>query len=94
MDSTITNPDVLARLPHAGPLRVHWRWHWFRCLASDLRGNAGRKGAYWRDLWRTLRLHRMRLANAEIIFIGPIEIVRPMPWLAGPARQLHPEAFQ
>lgn len=87
-DEIVTDEAVISRLPNAGRIRVRFhgfivRW-WLRALiVGD---------------WDTVRhyswIRRMRMANCETIRLGPIEIFRPMPWLLGPARQLHPEAFQ
>lgn len=38
-------------------------------------------------------LSQMRIANALCISVGPIDMVIRRPYLIGPARQLHPEAF-
>lgn len=42
---------------------------------------------------RRKRLTKMRAANAARIEFFGIDIVVRRPWLAGPARQLHPELF-
>jgi hypothetical protein len=46
----------------------------------------------WRTVggWRPLTA---RTANAKLYWLGPLFVCRPMPWLLGPARALHPEAF-
>ena len=43
---------------------------------------------------RRPRLMRMRLANAASFWVFGINVVIRRPWLAGPARQLHPELFK
>lgn len=43
---------------------------------------------------RGRRFMRFRMANALSIWVFGIEIVIRRPWLAGPARQLHPELFK
>lgn len=46
--------------------------------------------------WRTVggwNLLTARIANAKFYWLGPLFVCRPMPWLMGPARALHPEAF-
>ena len=86
-DDVVTDPAVIARLSHAGPTRVEFHWFIFGWMWDAAR----------RRNWRTLRhylwVSRMRMANCESIRLGPLCIHRPMPWLLGPARQLHPEAF-
>lgn len=49
----------------------------------------------WRS-WRMVGdpIGTMRYANAKGYFLGPLFVCRPMPWLLGPARSLHPEAFE
>lgn len=39
------------------------------------------------------RFMKMRVANALSIYLFGVNIVIRRPWLAGPARQLHPELF-
>lgn len=49
--------------------------------------------------WKAVRRFRdwlptvHRIANSKIYSLGPLVVCRPMPWLMGPARVLHPEAF-
>lgn len=88
MNEIVTELAVLARLPESGPTRLRWHWFWFRWMWNWLRGKPPHFGL------RILMHARTRIANAEYVAYGPLEIVRPKPWLLGPARQLHPEAFQ
>ena len=95
MDDIVTDPAVLKRLP-AGPLRTTVRFHrfWFADLLSAALGKLYPSVPSRRaQVLLVLRPISSRIANARIHFIGPFEITRPAPWLAGPARQLHPEAF-
>lgn len=86
-DSTVTDALIVARLPYAGRSKFSFHSFIFSWLWD----------AFKRKDWRTVRYYlwvrRMRMANCETIGIGPFELFRPMPWLLGPARQLHPEAF-
>lgn len=43
---------------------------------------------------RRTRFMKMRMANAVALWVFGIEVVIRRPWLAGPARQLHPELFK
>lgn len=88
MDEIVTDPAVLAKLPHAGRTRMHWHWFWFAWMWNFFRGTGPRFSL------RSLLYLRMRCANAESVTYGPLNITRPKPWLLGPARQLHPEAFK
>lgn len=42
---------------------------------------------------RRPRFMKMRMANAASVWVLGINVVIRRPWLAGPARQLHPELF-
>lgn len=76
--AVITDATVLAKLPKSS-WSLHWRGGWlFRYSTRRI------SGAFL----------TCRGANFKLYYVGPWEITRPMPWLAGPARQLHPEAFQ
>lgn len=43
---------------------------------------------------RRPRFMKFRVANAVTLWVFGIEFVIRRPWLAGPARQLHPELFK
>ncbi|WP_312139956.1 hypothetical protein [Stutzerimonas nitrititolerans] len=43
---------------------------------------------------RRPRFMKMRMANAASVWVFGISVVIRRPWLAGPARQLHPELFE
>lgn len=78
MDEIVTDKKVLSRLPKA-TLNVQFQWFWFRyCLTPH----------------RYPLFMRSRHANARTYWIGPIFICLPATWLLGPARSLHPEAFE
>lgn len=83
----VVNKEVIDRLPRPGPVKVSFHWFIIRWMLE----------AVIRKNWQTLRYYswvrRVRCANFESIALGPIEVLRPMPWLLGPAKQLHPEAF-
>lgn len=83
----VTDPAVIAKLPNAGSLSVRWQWFWFRNVWDRI------FGGYPKFRFRSIFYLRYRVANAERISIGPLCITRPMPWLLGPAKTLHPEAF-
>lgn len=87
-DEIVTDPQVIARLPHSGPTKVSWqgfifRWTWHAIRVRD----------WWmvRHYW--CRIRRTRYANAESISYGPIHVLWPRPWLRWSAESLHPEAF-
>ena len=66
------------KLPKSSLLNVQIGWYWFR-----------------NDYWRTTRwFMKTRGANFASVWLGPVCITWRMPWLEGPARQLHPEAFK
>ena len=79
------------KLPQAGRTTVRWQWFWFRNAAQDIR-------AAWRTrttrYLRTAFYMRTRGANYGQVWIGPVTIIWPMRWLDGPARTLHPDAFE
>lgn len=87
-DEVVTDPQVIARLPHAGPTKVEWQWLVFRWTwrAVELRD-------WWsvRYYWGGIR--RTRYANCESVSYGPVSVHRARPWLLWPAQSLHPEAF-
>ncbi len=91
----VTNPKVLAKLP-AGPSRtiVRWHWFWFSHLWRALLGQLFPTRPWAEQVAIVLRPISTRMANAHTYLIGPLEIMRPAPWLLGPALQLHPEAFR
>ncbi|MCE2910236.1 MAG: hypothetical protein LW712_15565 [Burkholderiaceae bacterium] len=78
MDEIVTDPKALARLPKAG-FSARFQWFWFRHCMGPRRF--------------PLFMHS-RNANARCYWIGPLFICMPAPWLMGPARSLHPEAFE
>lgn len=50
---------------------------------------------FWFRRWhpKTPLFFRTRFANALSYDLGPIHVLMPAPWLLGPARSNHPEAF-
>ena len=65
-------------LPKAPLLKISFGRHWFR-VSKIQRGRLFKK---------------MRHANCVSIFVGPVHIIARRPYLAGPARQLHPHLFR
>ena len=76
------------RLPRADwSIIVSWRC-WLRDIFKALRGTLypGRPDARWWFVRSLLVPSVMRFANCEQWWLGPVMVVRPMPWLPGPAR--------
>ena len=78
--------EVTDKLPKA-PWKVQWHGFWFRRVFDSIRLRHERR------LWPAFYLSS-RNANAQITYVGPLCVIRPMPWLEGPARSLHPELFK
>lgn len=79
---TVDHPD----LPLCVRLKVEWHWFWFRNLWYAVTGS---HRARWAGIWHM----KTRGANYTQVWVGPVTVIRRAPWLAGPARQLHPELF-
>jgi hypothetical protein len=83
----VVSKEMHSKLPQAGKIRIRWQSHWFRGLKHNL-------STAWR-LKTTRYLNssiymETRGANYAEVWIGPINIMWPMRWLEGSARQLHP----
>jgi hypothetical protein len=91
MSEPVTDPTVIAKLQHAGRRHITFNRRWLRTTIGQI---APKRFKVPNLGWRIMLLpHRMRFANAESITVGPFCYTRPMPWLLGPAKALHPEAF-
>jgi hypothetical protein len=83
----VRDPQVAARLPHSGGWRI---WvHWFS--VRDAWRSVKRRD--WWGVRYFLSLTTMRCANFKSYRWLVFHVERPMPWLLGPAKQIHPEAF-
>lgn len=80
----LVSKEMHKKLPQAGRVRVGWHWFWFSWFWGDIKR---------RKLWRGSFYLNTRIANAREVSIGPVYIMIPCRWLAGPARQLHPEIY-
>lgn len=74
-----------SKLPKAGLLFLQWHGWW---LKEWVRGYSQESRLRMRFFMKT------RGANFAAVWVGPIYVAWRMPWLKGPAQQLHPEAFK
>ena len=82
-NSTVNDP----RLPKANLLKVEWHWWWFRDIYHKAQGKTPRHP------WKLLFWLYSRMANASMLYVGPLMMVWRRLWLFGPARTYYPQFF-
>lgn len=83
----ITDKAIASKLPHAGPMQFHIHWFVLKWWWQSVRLKN------WWSVRYYMSPQRTRMANCVSLRWGVFELLLPRPWLAGPARVLHPEAF-